>query len=429
MQVLVTGGLGFIGRAVVAGLLRAGHHVRIAGRTARAQAVPPGVDFVSCDFGRDLAAADWRPRLEGIDAVVNCAGILRERGSDTYEAIHVTAPAALFEACARAGVYRIVQVSALGDPADGEFIASKHRGDARLMAMDLDWVVLRPSVVASARGSYGGTSLLRALAALPLIPLPGNGAQRLQPVALEDLVAAVLAALTRDEARRQLIELGGPAALGLREYLALWRRWLGLGPARFVPVPKPMARIGATLGEWLGRGPMGLTMWRMLDRGNLTSADAPARAQALLGFAPRALGEHLAESPSHSADRWHARLHLLAPALRGLLALTFLASGVVGLLLPPAEVQALMAPTGWSPGLIDALTWGGSLADLLLGALLLTGWRTRAVLAAMAALVLGYTLVIGLFLPSSWLDPFGGLLKNPLILLAIAIAAATAERD
>jgi uncharacterized protein YbjT (DUF2867 family) len=429
MDVLVTGGLGFIGRAVVAGLLRAGHRVRIAGRPGRAHASPPGVDFVACDFGRDVAAADWRPRLEGIDAVVNCAGILRERGSDRFEAIHVSAPAALFGACAEAGVRRVVQVSALGDPADGEFIASKHRGDARLLAMDLDWVVLRPSVVASARGSYGGTSLLRALATLPLIPLPGTGAQRLQPVALEDLVAAVLAALTRDEARRQVIELGGPAALSLRDYLALWRRWLGLGPAHFLPVPKALARIGAATGELLGRGPLGLTMWRMLERGNVTAAEAPARAQALLGFAPRALGEHLAESPSHSADRWHARLHLLAPALRGLLALTFLASGVVGLLLPPAQVQTLMAPTGFSPGLIDALAVGGSLADLLLGALLLTGWRTNWVLGAMAALVLGYTLVIGLFLPAAWLDPFGGLLKNPLVLLAIALAAATAERD
>jgi uncharacterized protein YbjT (DUF2867 family) len=429
MQVLVTGGLGFIGRAVVAGLLRAGHRVRIAGRPGRAHAAPPGVDYLGCDFGRDLAAADWRPRLEGIDAVVNCAGILRERGSDRFESIHVSAPVALYEACVTAGVRRVVQVSALGDPADGEFIASKHRGDARLMAMDLDWVVLRPSVVASAQGSYGGTSLLRALAALPLTPLPGAGAQRLQPIALEDLVAAVLAALTRYEARRQVIELGGPSALSLRDYLALWRRWLGLGPARFAPVPKALARIGAGIGEWLGRGPLGLTMWRMLERGNVTAADAPQRAQALLGFAPRALGEHLAEAPSHSADRWHARLHLLAPALRGLLALTFLASGVVGLLLPPADVQTLMAPTGWTPGLIDALAAGGSLADLLLGALLLTGWRTRVVLAAMAALVLGYTLVIGAFLPAAWLDPFGGLLKNPLILLAIAIAAATAERD
>jgi uncharacterized protein YbjT (DUF2867 family)/uncharacterized membrane protein YphA (DoxX/SURF4 family) len=429
MHVLVTGGLGFIGREVVAGLLRAGHRVRIAGRPGRAQAVPPGVDFVGCDFGRDLAAADWCPRLEGIDAVVNCAGILRERGSDTFEAIHVLAPLALYEACAIAGVRRIVQVSALGDPADGEFVASKHRGDARLMAMDLDWVVLRPSVVASARGSYGGTSLLRALAALPLTPLPGTGAQRLQPVALEDLVTAVLAALTRAEAARQVIEIGGPAALTLREYLALWRRWLGLGTPRFLPVPQALARIGATLGELLGRGPMGLTMWRMLERGNVTATDAPQRAQALLGCAPRALVEHLAESPSHSADRWHARLHLLAPVLRGLLALTFLASGVVGLLLPPAEVQALMAPTGWSHGLIDALTWGGSVADLVLGALLLTGWRTPWVLAGMAAMVLGYTLVIGAFLPAAWLDPFGGLLKNPLILLAIAIAAVTAERD
>jgi hypothetical protein len=79
--------------------------------------------------------------------------------------------------------------------------------------------------------------------------------------------------------------------------------------------------------------------------------------------------------------------------------------------------------------MVLALAWGGSLADLALGALLLIGWRPRWVLGLMAVMVVGYTICIGLWLPQAWLDPFGGLLKNPALLTAIGIAAATAERD
>lgn len=411
-------------------LRRAGHVPVAAVRAARCGELPENVEAIACDFARDDDPAVWRPRLAGIDAVVNCAGILRERGRDRHAQVHERVPAALFRACAELSIRHVVQISALGDPGDGEFIASKHRGDAALMALDLDWVVLRPSVIASPRGSYGGTSLLRALAALPLVPLPGSGEQRLQPMLLEDLCDAVVAALSRPQAARTCLELGGPAPLSLREYLAIWRRWLGLGPARFVAVPKPLARFGAALAERFGRGPMGLTLWRMLERGNLLPEGAHVRATQALGVAARPLADALAEAPAQSADRWHARLHLLAPLLRVSLALTWLASGAVGLWLPAGDVLALMGPTGWPDTLVLALAIGGSVADLALGALLLLlGWQVRKVLALMALMVIGYTVAIGLWLPSAWLDPFGGLLKNIVVLLAIGVAAATAERD
>jgi uncharacterized protein YbjT (DUF2867 family)/uncharacterized membrane protein YphA (DoxX/SURF4 family) len=429
MRVLVTGAQGFIGREVVAALHRAGHRPVSAVRAARFRELPAGTVAVSCDFATDVDPAVWTPRLAGIDAVVNCAGILRERGTDRHARVHEEVPAALFRACAESGVRRVVQISALGDPADSEFIASKHRGDAALMALDLDWVVLRPSVVVSTRGSYGGSSLLRALAALPVVPLPGRGEQRLQPILIDDLCAAMLAALDRDAAARQCIELGGPEPMTLREYLVLWRDWLGLGPARFVAVPKPLARLGALLGERFGRGPLGMIMWRMLERGKVLSPGAHEHSRQRLGFAPQSLANSLAQVPAHSADRWHARLHLLAPVLRVVLALTWLASGVVGLLIADADVLALMQPTGWPAWMVLALAWGGSLADLALGALLLIGWRPRWVLGLMAVMVVGYTICIGLWLPQAWLDPFGGLLKNPALLTAIGIAAATAERD
>ncbi|MFA5589603.1 MAG: SDR family oxidoreductase, partial [Lysobacteraceae bacterium] len=406
-----------------------GHEPVAAVRATRVDTALPGVASIACDFARDTDPAVWRPRLAGIDAVVNCAGILRESGAATFEKVHETVPAALFDACADMGVKRIVQVSALGDPADGEFIASKHRGDARLLASGVAAVVLRPSVVYSTRGSYGGTTLLRGLAALPWVPLPGKGEQRLQPLDADDLAHAVLAALERDEAVGQILPLGGPQALTLRQYLALWRRWIGLGETRFITTPKPLARIGAWLGEKLGRGPLGMTMWRMLERGNVLNINDAERAAAALDWTPARMDAVLAQAPASSADRWQARSVFLQPLLRVVLALTFIASGIVGFALPAEQVAALFAqssfPAAWAP----ALGLTGSVADIVLGAWLLSGRAPRAALAAMALLVLGYSGFIGLLLPQAWLDPFGGLLKNGLVLVAIAFAAAGTERQ
>lgn len=428
MKILVTGAYGFIGTHIVTALLRAGHEPVAAVRASRIGTALPGVPSIDCDFARDTEAPIWLPRLAGIDAVVNCAGILRETGAATFEAVHETAPAALFEACRQAGVKRIVQVSALGDPADGQFIASKHRGDAHLLACGVEAVVLRPSVVYSTRGSYGGTTLLRGLAALPWIPLLGQGDQCLQPLDAEDLAQAVLAALTCDDAVGCCLELGGPQALTLRDYLALWRRWLGLGDARFVAMPKPLARLAAWLGEKFGRGPLGMTMWRMLERGNVSTPDAADRAHGALGWSPARMDAALARTSSGSADRWQARTVFLQPLLRVVLALTFIASGIVGFALPAEQVAALFThspfPAAWAPmlGIV------GSIADIALGAWLFTGWKPRAALVAMALLVTGYTVFIGVLLPWAWLDPFGGLLKNGLILAAIAFAAAGTDR-
>ena len=217
MRVLVTGAYGFIGSHVVAALLHAGHEPVAAVRPQRVGNALPGVPAIACDFSKDVDVATWRPRLEGIDAVVNCAGILRENGAASFQRVHVEVPLALYAACREARVQRIVQVSALGEPADGGFIASKHEADAHLLTSGVPAVVLRPSVVCSTRASYGGTTLLRGLAALAWIPLPGAGTQMLQPLDAEDLAQAVLAALSRDAAVGQCLELGGPEVMTLRE--------------------------------------------------------------------------------------------------------------------------------------------------------------------------------------------------------------------
>lgn len=181
MRCLVTGAYGFIGSAVVAALQHRGVEVVGAGRDLElGRRILPGIDWIESDFNRDVEVAVWLPRLAGIDAVVNCVGVLQPTARDDADRIHAQSTTALFEACAAAGVMRIVHVSAVSAEADvtSAYARSKAKADAALERLEANWLIVKPSLVIG-RGSHGGTSLMRGLAGLPFVlPLPGAATRR-----------------------------------------------------------------------------------------------------------------------------------------------------------------------------------------------------------------------------------------------------------
>jgi len=422
--VLVLGADGFIAGFAIAALRARGWRV-LRGVRARGRALRE--DERRCDLTDMTTPAQWHDALVGVDAVVNAAGLLRETGRQTFDAVHVDGPLALARACVEVGVRRFVQISAVGDPADGAFVASKHRCDAALLALPLSVVVLRPALVYSPAGSYGGTSLLRALAALPFgVPVPGDGRWPQQPVSAEDLGELVARAVANDA--RGTFDVAGPERLPLREYLLAWRRWLRLPGRRVWLVPMPLAALGVALGEVFGGGPIGATTWRMLRRGVIAGDDALPRLREAFDFAPQSLADALAAHPSQVQDRWQARLYVVAPLLKAGVVVLWLLSAWAGFATPAAEIARLAAGsplTGLAP---VALARGGAGLDLLLGLWLASGWRPRACLALMLASVLAYTLAFGLLLPAQWLDPLGGLAKNLVVLPALAALWALSDR-
>lgn len=237
MKVLLTGASGFIGRHLALHLGVAGHVVVPVSRRH------------GIDLRRLTTPAVWRPWLAGVDAVINAAGLIGETPGQSFADLHVRAPVALFQACADAGVRRVVQVSALG--ADAAAVSAYHRSklaaDEALRRLPLDWVILRPSLVDGAGGTSAG--LLRRLARWPLIPVPGDGQQRLQPVQVCDLVEGVLASLAVPRGRVTL-DVVGPQVFTLTEWLQRLRRVQGLPAARILPVP---LRLAFGLARW-GRG-------------------------------------------------------------------------------------------------------------------------------------------------------------------------------
>lgn len=421
--VLVVGGNGFLGGFVVAALRARGCRV-LRGVRPRTQM---DEDERACDFAHMHSATDWHPVLVGVDAVVNVAGILREAGVQTFEAIHVTGPTTLAQACVDVGVAKFIQVSALGAAEDGEFIASKHRFDAVLLSLPLQAVVLRPSVVFALAGSYGGTSLLRALAAFPGFQLlPGAGRWLIQPVAAEDLGKLTAQAMTADKVG--IYEVGGPQPMTLREYQSRWRRWLRLPGDWAWSVPEAWVSIQVWLGERLGRGPVGETMWNMLRRGNITAPDAVTRLHEDFGFTPQGLADALAQRPSQVQDRWQAQLYFLSPALRLCVVALWLLSAWAGLGTSSEVIEGIVAGTVLADFAAVPMARAGGILDAVLGLWLLSGWRPRTALILMALSVLAYTLIFGLLLPATWLDPLGGLAKNLVVLPALAVLWVLVDR-
>ena len=104
MRVLVTGAYGLIGAACLARLHVAGHEVVAAGRSLRsARRRLPYAQWIAADFRRLASAEAWQPLLQGIDAVVNCVGVLQDGWRDDVQRIQQAGTVALFDACQRAG--------------------------------------------------------------------------------------------------------------------------------------------------------------------------------------------------------------------------------------------------------------------------------------------------------------------------------------
>jgi len=424
MRILLLGASGLIGGAVLARLAAQGHE--IIGIARRRGAALERVRWEGLDLARATEAERWLGLLDGVDAVVNCAGVLA--GDDT-RAVHADAVAALAEACERAGVRRFVHVSAIG--ADREsvsrFSETKKAGDDALAARELDWVILRPAVVVG-RPAYGGSALMRGLAALPVLPvLPDAGP--LQIVQLDDLVDTIVYFVEPTSPARLALDVAGPERLALDDVIEAYRRWLRFGPARRVRVPRWLAAFMYRLGDIVGllgwRTPIRSTARRELMRG---AVGDPTRWTETTGIVPQSLAQALAAEPASVQERWFARMYFVKPVVFAVFAAFWIGTGLISLgpgwdvgieYMQRSGVGAVAAP-----GII-----AGALADIVIGIGIAIRRTARIALWAALAISVFYLVAGTIILPELWADPIGPMMKIwPILALNLVALAIVDDR-
>jgi len=414
-RVLIVGGTGFIGRHLAGALAIAGHAVTAVGRG-------------DLDLVRDSDAA-LVARLTNHDVVINCAGLIRSRGTNTMMAVHAGGIGRLAYACRAAGVRRLIHLSALGAAADGDtdYQRSKGQGehvlgDAGRHADGPACCILRPSVVVGQGGA--STRLLCALAALPLTPRLGPGTWFVQPVHVDDLAALVVRLVEREGMLPASLDVVGPEAMTIDQAVATLCAWLGLPRRRGLGIPEGLLGVVARIGDRFIDSPINRELLVMLKAGN--TAD-PAPFAAVLGRMPHRLALALAARPATRADRQAAGLFFVRPLLRWSLAVLWLATAALSFgLYPVADSIHMLATIGLEGRWADVALYGAAGLDLGLGSLLLLGKRPVAVGYAMLATMAAFT-ALATGLPAEyWLHPFAPLLKN-LPLAAATLAMMTLE--
>lgn len=431
MKVLVLGGYGLIGEALVGRLLRDGHHVTGLGRDVwEAQRRRPAVRWIAADMAQLLAAEDWLPLVAGMDAVVNAAGALQDGPRDRLDAIHRGSVVALVAACEQAGISRFVQISAIGaDPASvNPFFSTKAQGDSAVASSSLEWTILRPGLVI-APAAYGGTALLRALAAFPGFIPAVLSRQLIQTVSVTDVAEAVSRAVAGSLPPRLAVDLVEAKARSLGDVLSAFRAWLGLPPARVVPMPAILGRLAGAVADGLGmlgwRSPLRSAALAALARGVTGNAEPWSKVS---DHALQSLEATLADMPAHVQERWFARLWLLKPLVFGVLSLFWLVSGIVGFIRQDAAAGVLVSH-GLSPALALGLVLAGSVADIVVGATVLVRSLARLALLGMIAITLVYLGAATALAPDLWLDPLGAMVKAvPALCLALVALAILDER-
>lgn len=282
----VFGGSGFIGRYVVKRLAEAGYTVRIpVRRPDRALFLKTIADFgqIVPMYGAITDEAAVTAAVAGADVVVNLVGILAESRAGDFDRIHAEGAGRVARLAQAAGVKHLVHLSAIGaDPASPSgYGRSKAAGEKAVRAAFPSAVILRPSVVFGPEDAFFNRFAGMALW-FPVMPVIA-GETKLQPVYVQDVADAVMAAIDRPEAAGLTYELGGPRAISFQDLIA----WILKETRRkrcLLPLPAAIAQIQATVLERLPGKLLTRDQLRMLQRNNVVSPGAQGLAD--LGIVP-----------------------------------------------------------------------------------------------------------------------------------------------
>jgi len=433
-KILVLGASGLIGRFVTDDLRARGFQVvGIARRFSPSQRMSP-LDLEWPVMSMDSAALARLISEHGIDLVVNCLGVLQDGlGSDTSD-VHRDFVERLLRALRSSGrAVRLVQISIPGASFEDRTAFSRSKREAeRLIALfGGAYAILRPGFVI-APAAYGGSAMLRALAALP-IRLPATETATLfQPVAVEDIAATIgwLAGRDVDDMRAGAViwDLMQPEPVTLGDVIEQFRKAFGAPKTPRITLPGFLLDLGATLGDlasWLGwMPPLRSTAIAELRRG--VTGD-PAAWMAATGIVPKTLAQAVGQRATTIQDKWFARLFLIKALAIAALTLFWTASGFIALFISWPAATDILRSHGFPAALVAPVTALTSLMDMSIG--ILIAFRRTSALGLIAGIVasLGYMAGAAILTPDLWIEPLGALVKTGPAIVLMLVALATLD--
>jgi uncharacterized protein YbjT (DUF2867 family) len=433
-KILVLGASGLIGRYVTEGLRVRGFHV-----TGIARRFPASQQAGSFDLELPILSMDSASlaRLLGdhdIDLVVNCLGVLQDGPGSDVSAVHCDFVARLLDAIGQSGrAIRLVHISIPGaTEADRTaFSMTKREAERLIAASGIPYAILRPGFVI-APSAYGGSAMLRALAAFP-IDLPATeAATPFQPVAVEDIAAAIAWIAgrdTRDDATKAVVwDLMQPQPVTLGGVIEQFRGSFGTASSRRIALPTFMLDLGAKLGDfasWLGwMPPMRTTAISELRRG--VSGD-PSAWMTATGIVPKTIMQTVGQRSATIQDKWFARLFLIKALVIASLVVFWIASGVIALVISYDAAAAILTSHGFPPRLVAPVTILTSLMDMTIG--VLTAFRRTCATGLIAGIAasLGYMVGAAVLTPDLWIEPLGALVKTGPAIVLMLVALSTLD--
>jgi uncharacterized protein YbjT (DUF2867 family) len=277
VRIAITGGTGFVGGHLAKALSAGGHDVVVLARGvdrrpwAHEVLRLPRVTFLAVDTTDESRLAQ---ALVGSDAVAHCAGINREIGRQTYESVHIQGTEAIVKAVQAAAVPRLAYLSFLrARPACGSpYHESKWAAEELIRGSTSEWTVLKPGMMFG-RGDHMLDHLSHALYTFPFFL--GIGQRRVRPLAVEDTVAVLVAALVEGRLPGKTVGLVGPTEIGFDDAARLVARVLRRAPV-FVPMPMAFHRSLARVAERVMKVPLiSLAQVRILEEEVIEPTNAP----------------------------------------------------------------------------------------------------------------------------------------------------------
>jgi len=427
-KILVLGASGLIGRYLTDDLrIRGFETVGVARRLEAAQRLNaldlemPVMSMASTALARLL-------RERAIDVVVNCLGVLQDGpGSDT-RAVHRDFVERLLQAIKDSGrTIRLIHISIPGVAGDDRtsFATTKREAERLIEASGIPYAILRPGFVI-APAAYGGSAMVRALAAFPLALPADESATPFQPVAVEDIAETVTSLAQRDSGEAAAVswDLMQPQKISLGGVIDQFRFAFGTAQWPRFAMPAFLLDLGAKCGDLANRlgwmPPMRSNAIAELRRG-ITGDPAPWMQAT--GIVPKTIAQAIGQRPATIQDKWFARLFLMKALIIASLVLFWVASGFIALVISFAATKAILAAHGFPRGLITPFAAITSMMDMSVG-VLIAFRRTCAIgLVAGIFVSLGYMAGTAILTPDLWIEPLGALVKTfpAIVLMAVAL--------